>query len=208
MSWQFFSTCVDIKDPRPHFLWWTLKHNELCFNTGSLTLLFFSHISRESSVSSGLCVLTSISIFSNLVECVDFSDLSGATEGWFISFFRINNIELRFSFVWCRKYHKSWWNGAAELQITVDLLCGTTAAKLHYSVDLLYGTTAAQLHNSIHLLSVTPSGRRATQLGRFTLWHNGSRAKQPGFIGACTRSHTRSKDSAKPCGKLWRLNPK
>ena len=34
-------------------------------------------------------MLTSISIFSNLVECVDFSDLSGATEGWFISFFRI-----------------------------------------------------------------------------------------------------------------------
>ena len=41
-------------------------------------------------------MLTSISIFNNLVECVDFSDLSGATEGWFISFFRINNIELRF----------------------------------------------------------------------------------------------------------------
>ena len=30
----------------------------------------------------------------------------------------------------------------------------------------------------------------ATQLSRFTLWHNGRRAKQPGFIGACTRSHT------------------
>ena len=28
----------------------------------------------------------------------------------------------------------------------------------------------------------------ATQLSRFTLWHNGRRAKQPGFIGACTRS--------------------
>ena len=43
-------------------------------------------------------------------------------------FFRINNIDLKCSFVRCRKYHKSWWNGAAELHISVDLLCGTTAA--------------------------------------------------------------------------------
>ena len=32
--------------------------------------------------------------FSNLVEFVDFSNLRGATVGCFISFFRINNIEL------------------------------------------------------------------------------------------------------------------
>ena len=44
-------------------------------------------------------------------------------------FFRINNIDLKCSFVRCRKYHKSWWNGAAELHISVDLLCGTTAAE-------------------------------------------------------------------------------
>ena len=37
-------------------------------------------------------------------------------------FFRINNIDLKCSFVGCRKYHKSWWNGAAELHISVDLL--------------------------------------------------------------------------------------
>ena len=59
-------------------------------------------------------------------------------------FFRINNIDLKCSFVRCRKYHKSWWNGAAELHISVDLLCGTTAAELHNSVDLLCGTTAAE----------------------------------------------------------------
>ena len=38
----------------------------------------------------------------------------------------------------------SWRNGAAELHISVDLLCGTTAAELHNSVDLLCGTTAAE----------------------------------------------------------------
>ena len=44
-------------------------------------------------------------------------------------FLRINNIDLKCSFVRCRKYHKSWWNGAAKLHISVDLLCGTTAAE-------------------------------------------------------------------------------
>ena len=100
-------------------------------------------------------------------------------------FFRIYNIDLKCSFVRCRKYHKSWWNGAAELHISVDLLCGTTAAELHNSVDLLCGTTAAELHNSVDLLCGTTAaelalicghkGRRATQLGKFTLWHNDRR---------------------------------
>ena len=58
-------------------------------------------------------------------------------------FFRINNIDLKCSFVRRRKYHKSWWNGAAELHISVDLRCGTTATELHNSVDLLCGTIAA-----------------------------------------------------------------
>ena len=40
-------------------------------------------------------------------------------------FFRRNNTDLKCSFVRCRKYH-----GAAELHISVDLLCGTTAAEL------------------------------------------------------------------------------
>ena len=70
-------------------------------------LRYYSHTFQGIiKASSGICVLTSISIFSNLVECVDFSDLS-TTEGWFISFFRINNIKLKSSFVRCRKYHKS-----------------------------------------------------------------------------------------------------
>ena len=42
-------------------------------------------------------------------------------------FFRISNRPKMF--VRCRKYHKSWWNGAAEFQISVDLLCGTTAVE-------------------------------------------------------------------------------
>ena len=59
-------------------------------------------------------------------------------------FFRINNKYLKRSFVQCWKYHKSWWNGAAELHISVDLLWETKAAELHKSVDLLCGTTAAE----------------------------------------------------------------
>ena len=48
-------------------------------------------------------------------------------------------------------------NGAAELHISVDLLCGTRAAELHVhnSVDLLCDTTAAELHNSVNLLCGT-----------------------------------------------------
>ena len=46
-------------------------------------------------------------------------------------------------------------DGAAELHIAVDLLCGTTAAEFHIEVDLLCGTTAADLlHNSVDLLYV------------------------------------------------------
>ena len=70
---------------------------------------------------------------SYLVECADF-----------YRFFRINNIDLKCSFVRCRKYHKASRNGAAELYISVDLLCGTTAAELHKSVDLPCGITAAE----------------------------------------------------------------
>ena len=89
-------------------------------------------------------------------------------------FFRINNIDLKCSFVRCRKYYKSWWNGAAEPDISVDLLCGTTAAELQNSVDLLCGTTAAEQHNSVDLLW----GTRAAELHNsvdLTLWHNGRR---------------------------------
>ena len=95
--------------------------------------------------------------------------------GLVYKFFLINNIELKCSFVRCRKYHKSWSNGAAELHISVDLLCGTTAAELHNSVNLLCGTTAAELN---------------------PVWYMPQ------------ESQTFSKDSDKPCWKIWRLNPK
>ena len=54
-------------------------------------------------------------------------------------YFLINNIELKCSFVRCRKYHKSWSNGAAELHISVDLLCDSTTAELYNSVNLPCG---------------------------------------------------------------------
>ena len=103
---------------------------------------------------------------SSLVKCVDFSDLSGATVAVY-KFFRINNVDLKCSFVRCRKCHKSWWNGAAELHISVNLLCGTTAAELHNSVDLLCSTTAAELRNSVDLLCGTTA---AETFERWTFW--------------------------------------
>ena len=66
--------------------------------------------------------------------------------GLVYKFFLINNIELKCSFVWCQTYHKSRSNGAVELHISVDLLCGTTATELHNSVDLLCDTKAAELN--------------------------------------------------------------
>ena len=50
------------------------------------------------------------------------SELISVTREWrycglIYKFSLINNIELKCSFVRCRKYHKSWSNGAAELHI-------------------------------------------------------------------------------------------
>ena len=105
--------------------------------------------------------------YSSLVKCVDFSDLSGQLLRAVYTFFRINNTDLKCSFVWYRKYHKSWWNGANELHISVDLLCGTTAAELHNSVHLLCGTTAAELYNSVDLLCGTTA---AETFERWPFW--------------------------------------
>ena len=117
----------------------------------------------------GMCVrLTSITF-----PVIWSSVLISVTREWrycglVYKFFLINNIELKCSFVRCRKYHKSWWNGAAELHISVGLLCGTTVA---------------ELPNTAGRFTLWHNGRRATQLGRFTLWHNGRRTK-PGLMHA------------------------
>ena len=91
--WHVFLTCAEIKDPRPHFLWWTLE--QYVFElTGSRTLHLLQ-VSRESSIKkafSGMCVLTSIT-FSVIWPSV-FIFESGATVGWFKIFSRIYNIEL------------------------------------------------------------------------------------------------------------------
>ena len=84
-------------DPRPHF-GVNAGAQWLCLNTGSLTLhLSISHVSRESSEPLLECVCGSDQVnnfSSNLVECIDFSGLGGATVSW-SRFFRINNIELK-----------------------------------------------------------------------------------------------------------------
>ena len=140
--------------------------------------------------------------------------------GLVYKFFLINNIELKCSFVRCRKYHKSWSNGAAELHISVDLLCGTTAAELHNSVnllcdtkaaevhnsvDLLCGTTAAELHNSVDLLCDT----KAAELHNSVNLLCGTTAAELNPVWCMHQeSQTFSKDSDEPCWKIWRLNPK
>ena len=126
--------------------------------------------------------------------------------GLVCKFFLINNIELKCSFVWCRKYHKSWSNGAAELHISVDLLCGTTAAELHNSVDLLCDTTAAELHNSVNLISGLTT---AAELHNSVDLLCDTKAAELNPVWCMHQeSHTFSKDSDEPCWKIWRLNPK
>ena len=138
-------------DPRPHFCG-ECRSTMIVFEHWFTytTPLNFTRFKGIIKAFSGMYVrLTSITfpvIWSSALD--DFSGLG--------TFFQINNIELKCSFVQCRKYHKSWWNGAAELHISVDLLCGiTAAAELHISVDLLCGITAAELHNSVDLLCGT-----------------------------------------------------
>ena len=105
----------------------------------------------------GMCVrLTSITF-----PVIWSSVLISVTREWrycglVYKFFLINNIELKCSFVRCRKYHKSWSNGAAELHISVDLLCGTLAAELHNSVNLPCGTIDC-LQSAFSLLNLSSS---------------------------------------------------
>ena len=78
-------------------------------------------------------------------------------------FYRINNIGLKCSFVRCRKYYKSWWNGRRR-----------RASHLGRFTLWHNGGRATKLCR----FTLWHNGRRAMQLGRFTLWHNGSRATQ------------------------------
>ena len=65
---------------RPHFLWLTLEFEHGFTYTTPLTCF-----KGTMKAFSGMCAHVN-NFFSNLVECVDFSDFSGATVGWFISF--------------------------------------------------------------------------------------------------------------------------
>ena len=108
---------------------------------------------------------------------------------------------------------KSWSNGAAELHISVDLLCGTTAAELHNSVDLRCDTTAVELHNSVNLLCGTTAAELNPAPGvadiflacesiRFSSLFAAGNAKHPQRRRArrngCFRRLTFSKDSDEP----------
>ena len=105
------------------------------------------------------------------------------------------------SFVRCAKYHKSSWNGAVELHISVDLLCGTTTAELQKSVDLLSGTISAELHNSVDLLWSTTNAELHNSVNLLC----GTTAAEPNNPVWCIQqeSHTFCKDSDEPCWKMW-----
>ena len=155
--------------------------------------------------------------------------------GLVYKFFLVNNIELKCSFVRCRKYHKSWSNGATELYISVELLCDTTAAELHNSVDLLCDTTPAELHNSINLLHILVDllcGTTAAELHNLVdLLCDTTAAKLHNSVDllcdtTATELHNsvnllwgttaaelnpvwcKHQDTDKSCWKIWRLNPK
>ena len=78
--------------------------------------------------------------------------------GLIYNFFLINNIELKCSFVRCRKVMVKWrrrashlgrfilWHNGCQASQLVNLLCDKTAAELHNSVTLLCGITAAELN--------------------------------------------------------------
>ena len=151
---------------------WTLVHLHF-------TSQFHTFQGSYQSLQWNVCAAHVNNFSSNLVaECIDFRGLSGATV---VTFFRINNIELKCSFVQCRKYHKSWWNGAAELHISVDTLWinGRRATQLGRFTLWHYGRLATQLSR----FTLWHNRRWASQLaGKFTLWYNGRRAKQPGLM--------------------------
>ena len=135
----------------------------------------------------GMCVrLTSITF-----PAIWLGMLISVTQEWHYcglvyKFFLINNIELKCSFVWCQKYHKSWSDGAAELHNSVDLLCDTTAAELNNSVNLLCGTAASEL-NPVGCIGVANIFQRQGQimLKNMKAWSkvkfNSSLLKDEGF---------------------------
>ena len=108
---------------------------------------------------SGTCVqLTSITF-----PVIWSSVLISVTREWrycglVYKFFLINNIELKCSFVRCRKVMVKWrrrashlgrfilWHNGCQASQLVNLLCDKTAAELHNSVTLLCGITAAELN--------------------------------------------------------------
>ena len=74
------------------------------------TSQFHTFQGNHQSLQWNVCAAHVNDFSSNLVECVDFNDLSGATVGRLVyKFFRINNIELKCSFVAYRQTNKSWW---------------------------------------------------------------------------------------------------
>ena len=158
-----------------------------------ITPLNFTRFKGIIKAFSGMCVrLTSITfpvILSSVLISVAWVALLWA------------ELKLKFSFVQCRKYHMSWWNGAAELHISVDVLCGITAAELHNLVDLLCGTTATLLHNSVDLLWSTTDAELHNSPVNFLCGTTDAKLNNPVW---CMHQEYAYIFQI----KIWRLNPK
>ena len=87
-------------DPRPHFLWWTPGHNDCVWTLVHLhyTSQFHTFQGNHQSLQWNVCAAHVNNVSSNLVECIDFSDLSGATVGWsrlFVRFRKISQVMMK-----------------------------------------------------------------------------------------------------------------
>ena len=157
-----FLTCVDIKNPRPLFLWWTLGHNESVFEhwftyTTPLSLTHFKGIIKAFS---GMYVrLTSITF-----PVIWWSVL---ISGLVFKCFRINNRAKMFVCPMPKRSPVMKWRRLAS-----HLSRFTLWRNIHWTTQLC---RFSWWHSG---------GREATQLSRFTLWHNGRCAKQSGLMNA------------------------
>ena len=124
---------------------------------------------------------------SNLVECVDFSDLSGFTVGWFIIFSELitQSLNVRLSGAENITGHDEM----APLSLTSRQIYFVAQWPPSYTTRQIYFVAQRPPSTQLGGFTLWHNRRRATQLCKFTLWHNGRRAKSTRF-DACTRRRT------------------
>ena len=95
--WQVFLTCDDIKERlKTTFLWWMPGHDDCVWTLVHIhyNTQFHTFQRNHQSLQWNVCAAHVNNFSSNLVACIDFSGLSGATVGW-SGLSEKNNIELK-----------------------------------------------------------------------------------------------------------------